>query len=157
MDARDQMAIVFQQYNLFQNMTVLENVMVGQHARSRVGMAQALLRLPAVAALADRFRFVITPYYASLMDPEDPACPIRRQVVPRTAELDEAGGDLLELGVDVTRPGVVVGADELAHLVDVAPVQHVERPGLAAPETAAPGSRRRDSLEAWTPCGNGGK
>jgi len=46
----------------------------------------------AVAALADRFRFVITPYYASLMDPEDPDCPIRRQVVPRTAELDDPAG-----------------------------------------------------------------
>jgi lysine 2,3-aminomutase len=46
----------------------------------------------AVATLADRFRFVITPYYASLMDPEDPDCPIRRQVVPRTAELDDPAG-----------------------------------------------------------------
>jgi len=46
----------------------------------------------AVSALADRFRFVITPYYASLMDPDDPECPIRRQVVPRTAELDDPLG-----------------------------------------------------------------
>ncbi|MDJ0785819.1 MAG: KamA family radical SAM protein [Myxococcota bacterium] len=46
----------------------------------------------AVAALADRFRFVITPYYASLMDPDDPECPIRRQVVPRMAELDDPAG-----------------------------------------------------------------
>ncbi len=45
-----------------------------------------------IARLADRFHFVITPYYASLMDPEDPACPIRRQVVPRTAELDDPAG-----------------------------------------------------------------
>jgi lysine 2,3-aminomutase len=46
----------------------------------------------AIAALAERFHFVITPYYASLMDPEDPACPIRRQVVPATAELADARG-----------------------------------------------------------------
>jgi lysine 2,3-aminomutase len=46
----------------------------------------------AVDALADRFRFVITPYYASLMDPDDPECPIRRQVVPRMAELDDPAG-----------------------------------------------------------------
>jgi len=46
----------------------------------------------AIEALATRFRFVITPYYASLMDPTNPDCPIRRQVVPRMAELsDEAG------------------------------------------------------------------
>jgi len=46
----------------------------------------------AVVALADRFRFVITPYYASLMDPADPECPIRRQVVPRMAELADPQG-----------------------------------------------------------------
>ncbi len=46
----------------------------------------------AIAALAERFRFVITPYYASLMDPADPQCPIRRQVVPRLAELDDPSG-----------------------------------------------------------------
>jgi len=46
----------------------------------------------AIAALADRFHFVITPYYASLMDPSNPACPIRRQVVPATAELGDPHG-----------------------------------------------------------------
>ena len=46
----------------------------------------------AIPALADRFRFVITPYYAALMDPDDPECPIRRQVVPRGAELDDPAG-----------------------------------------------------------------
>ena len=28
----------------------------------------------------------ITPYYASLMDPHDPSCPVRRQAVPTIAE-----------------------------------------------------------------------
>ncbi len=46
----------------------------------------------AVARLADRFHFVITPYYASLMDARDPDCPIRRQVVPRLAELRDPAG-----------------------------------------------------------------
>jgi lysine 2,3-aminomutase len=46
----------------------------------------------AITALAERFRFVITPYYASLMDPDDPDCPIRKQVVPRLAELDDPVG-----------------------------------------------------------------
>lgn len=46
----------------------------------------------AIEALAQRFRFVITPYYAALMDPADPDCPIRRQVVPRLAELDDPAG-----------------------------------------------------------------
>jgi lysine 2,3-aminomutase len=46
----------------------------------------------AIGALAERFHFVITPYYASLMAPDDPDCPIRRQVVPRMAELDDPAG-----------------------------------------------------------------
>jgi lysine 2,3-aminomutase len=46
----------------------------------------------AITKLATRFRFVITPYFASLMDPKDPNCPIRKQVVPQLAEgLDAAG------------------------------------------------------------------
>jgi lysine 2,3-aminomutase len=66
----------------------------------RVRDAQGLARwvkphldeVQAIEALAERFRFVITPYYASLMDPEDPDCPIRRQVVPRSAELSDPHG-----------------------------------------------------------------
>jgi lysine 2,3-aminomutase len=64
----------------------------------------------AIEALAERFRFVITPYYASLMDPEDPDCPVRRQVVPRTAELDDPAG-------------VADPLDEVAH----SPVKNVIR------------------------------
>ncbi len=41
----------------------------------------------AIEATRGIFRWNITPHYASLMDPHDPACPIRRQVVPTMAEL----------------------------------------------------------------------
>ncbi|MCL6450469.1 MAG: lysine 2,3-aminomutase [Acetobacteraceae bacterium] len=41
-----------------------------------------------------RFRMAITPYYASLMDPDDPACPIRRQAVPSPQELRRGATDL---------------------------------------------------------------
>jgi lysine 2,3-aminomutase len=64
----------------------------------------------AITALAERFRFVITPYYASLMDPDDPECPIRRQVVPRGAELRD-------------RLGLPDPLDEVAH----SPVKNVVR------------------------------
>lgn len=33
------------------------------------------------------FRVGVTPYFASLMDPDDPNCPIRRQVLPTSKEL----------------------------------------------------------------------
>ena len=35
----------------------------------------------------NKFRSEITPYFASLIDPDDPDCPVRLQVVPRAREL----------------------------------------------------------------------
>jgi lysine 2,3-aminomutase len=35
----------------------------------------------------DKFRVDVTPYFASLIDPEDPHCPVRRQVIPLGREL----------------------------------------------------------------------
>ncbi len=39
------------------------------------------------------FRMGITPYYAALMDPEDPTCPVRLQAVPTLDELRFAPSD----------------------------------------------------------------
>ncbi|MDI6709922.1 MAG: lysine 2,3-aminomutase [Thermoanaerobacterales bacterium] len=41
-----------------------------------------------------RFRMAVTPYYASLIDPTDPHCPIRKQAVPSPLELEAMEGDL---------------------------------------------------------------
>jgi branched-chain amino acid transport system ATP-binding protein len=49
-------ARTFQNVRIFANMTVLENVMVGQHARSRVGPLGAMLRLPAFRREERRIR-----------------------------------------------------------------------------------------------------
>ena len=38
----------------------------------------------------DRFRLDITPYFAALMDRDDPTCPVRRQIIPTAAELQKA-------------------------------------------------------------------
>ncbi len=58
-----------------------------------------------LAGAAGRFRVGATPYYASLMDPHHPHCPIRMQVVPVAAETGEAPGDLRDpLGEDGKRP-----------------------------------------------------
>ncbi|MGB0619711.1 MAG: KamA family radical SAM protein [Myxococcota bacterium] len=72
----------------------------GWQMRNRIRDAEGLRRYidatseeeAAIVELASRFRFVITPYFASLMDPRDPDCPIRKQVVPRPAELGDAAG-----------------------------------------------------------------
>lgn len=42
---------------------------------------------------AEKFAMAITPYYASLMDREDPTCPVRRQAVPLMAELVVAASE----------------------------------------------------------------
>lgn len=64
----------------------------------------------AIASTAPSFRMAITPYYASLMDPTDPACPIRRQAIPHADELapdDEAMADPLGELPRTPVPGVV--------------------------------------------------
>ena len=42
-----------------------------------------------IRAAGEQYRWSITPYYASLMDPEDPACPLRLQQVPSVQELHD--------------------------------------------------------------------
>ena len=39
-------------------------------------------------------RMAITPYYLSLIDTEDPECPIRKQAIPTAKELHKADADL---------------------------------------------------------------
>jgi lysine 2,3-aminomutase len=51
------------------------------------------------------FRLGITPYYAALMDPEYPFCPVRMQAIPVAAEAEVAPLELRDpLGEDKTRP-----------------------------------------------------
>ncbi|HBT40228.1 MAG: Lysine 2,3-aminomutase YodO family protein [Thermotoga sp. 50_1627] len=50
-------------------------------------------------------RMAITPYYASLMDPDDPNCPIRKQAVPTSRELHISDGEMVDpLHEDVDSP-----------------------------------------------------
>lgn len=56
-----------------------------------------------------RFRMAVTPYYASLMEPENQECPIRKQAVPDVMELQKTRGDMqdpLHEDVDSPVPGV---------------------------------------------------
>jgi len=45
-----------------------------------------------ILAVQAEFSWLITPYYASLMDSDDPDCPITKQVVPDIAELHDPLG-----------------------------------------------------------------
>jgi lysine 2,3-aminomutase len=52
-----------------------------------------------------RFRVDVTPYFASLMDPTDPNCPIRRQVIPTSHELVPFEAEMIDsLGEDAHSP-----------------------------------------------------
>ncbi|MBP1628523.1 MAG: ablA [Holophagaceae bacterium] len=56
-----------------------------------------------------KFTMEITPYYASLMDRQDPDCPVRMQAVPRLMELHDEPSDLsdpLHEDVDSPVPGL---------------------------------------------------
>ena len=48
----------------------------------------------AIGQCLTRFRMAVTPYFASLIDPHDPDCPIRKQAVPSPAELQRGSADL---------------------------------------------------------------
>lgn len=55
------------------------------------------------------FRMAITPYYASLIDPDNPACPVRLQAIPRIQETQFGGhdeSDPLHEDVDSPAPGL---------------------------------------------------
>ncbi len=41
--------------------------------------------------VASQYRFAVSPYYLSLVDPDNPNCPIRLQAIPTISEMDPAG------------------------------------------------------------------
>ena len=58
-----------------------------------------------VAHTLTSLRMAITPYYASLIDPEDPNCPVRRQAVPTALEVHRSPADMSDpLHEDVDSP-----------------------------------------------------
>ena len=64
----------------------------------------------AEGAASAHFRVDITPYFASLIDPDDPNCPIRRQVIPTSRELAAFDGmveDSLNEDAHSPVPGLV--------------------------------------------------
>ncbi len=53
----------------------------------------------------NKFRVDITPYFASLIDPDDPNCPVRLQVIPRARELEAFENMMVDsLGEDAHSP-----------------------------------------------------
>jgi lysine 2,3-aminomutase len=72
-----------------------------RHRLTRVDQFEQLLRLtPAerrgLTLASEKFSVAVTPYFAALIDPEDPNCPIRKQVIPVEAELVVSSGDMTD-------------------------------------------------------------
>lgn len=60
--------------------------------------------LEEIKATGAKFRWAISPYYASLIDPEDPRCPVRLQSVPQLAEVRDANGTMDPMAEALTSP-----------------------------------------------------
>ena len=70
-----------------------------RHRLTRLEHFEAFLELTDAERLglamgAERFAVSVTPHFAALMDPADPNCPIRRQVVPTAEEFVVSAGDM---------------------------------------------------------------
>ncbi|MDR0728789.1 MAG: lysine 2,3-aminomutase [Prevotellaceae bacterium] len=72
-----------------------------RHRIETLAELKALLCLTAAEETAIKdslqtLRMAITPYYLTLIDPDDPYCPVRKQAVPTIAELHRSTADLLD-------------------------------------------------------------
>jgi lysine 2,3-aminomutase len=53
----------------------------------------------------DKLAMAVTPYFFNLIDPENPNCPVRRQVIPRSGEMETAPEEMLDpVGEENTKP-----------------------------------------------------
>ena len=89
---------IWQQQNRVRNLEMLEKVIKVTDDERK-----------AYEGSVEMFNMSITPYYASLMDPDNPNCPIRLQAVPKMGELYIAPEDLEDpLGEekDMPVPGI---------------------------------------------------
>ncbi len=86
-----------------------------RHSLKRLDQLETVFTLSederaAVSALGDGLPMSVTPFYASLMDPENPDDPLRRTIVPRTAEQQAGPTELVDPcgeDNDTVAPGLV--------------------------------------------------
>lgn len=108
----------------------------------------------AVVETAAEFQMGITPYYAALMDPDDPSCPVRLQSVPTMDETVVGAADLedpLAEERDMPTPGITHRYPDrvLFYVTHNCPVycRHCTRKRkVADPTTAAAKRQIEDSL-----------
>jgi lysine 2,3-aminomutase len=72
-----------------------------RHRLTRLDQFEKVLRLTeserrGLMLASEKFSVAVTPHFASLIDPDDPGCPIRRQVVPQDSELLVSPDDMTD-------------------------------------------------------------
>ena len=84
----------YQQISLYKEVNPLDwedwHWQIKHRIRTKEALAQVIKLTPeeeeGIKHATGRLSLAITPYWASLMDPDDPNCPIRRQAVPVAQE-----------------------------------------------------------------------
>ncbi|EEG76747.1 glutamate 2,3-aminomutase [Dethiobacter alkaliphilus] len=84
--------------------------------RSRINKVEDLIELlelneeeaAEVRKVGEKNRWATTPYYLSLMNPDDPNCPVRRQAIPATEELLNPVGKDDPMGEQYTSPAPAI-------------------------------------------------
>ncbi len=61
-----------------------------------------------IREVGSEFRWAISPYYASLMDPTDINCPVRKQAIPCINEVEDPHGVLDPMGEELTSPAPAI-------------------------------------------------
>jgi lysine 2,3-aminomutase len=80
--------------------------------RNRISTVEALQKIinlspeeaREIAQTQEQYRWAISPYYASLIDPDNPACPVRLQAVPSIQEALDQEGSMDPMGEEFTSP-----------------------------------------------------
>ncbi len=99
--------------NFFQDATPLDWEDWRWQMRNRIRTKEVLSKIvnltpeeeQGVDSCKDKLTMSIPPYWASLMDPEDPACPIRLQTIPQVHEFQTAPEELADpCGEDKNMP-----------------------------------------------------
>ncbi len=94
----------YNEIELYKNVTEAEWNDWKWQVRNRITSVDELKKVINVTAQEEKdinetlktFRMGITPYYAALMDKDDPRCPVRMQAVPVIAETHRSAADMLD-------------------------------------------------------------
>ncbi|MEH2233276.1 MAG: KamA family radical SAM protein [Nostoc sp.] len=132
-----------------------------RHRLTKLEHFQKLLRLSTteeqgLLIAPEKFAVAVTPYFASLLDPEDPLCPLRLQVIPRQEELIVSPADMVDPcgeDGDTPVPGLVHRYPDRVLLLALdscaAYCRYCTRSRLVSQGEMYPVTRRLDAIAAY--------